>query len=52
MNKDFIKLTTFAHAEDLIHLFIGVSELHGAKVMGSLDIARRHKYLCIKSELP
>src|SRR5258708_7441279 len=37
MNLDFIKQTNFAHTQDLIHVFIGGSELHGAKVKGTDD---------------
>lgn len=37
MNLDFIKQTEFKHTEDLIHVFVGGSELHGAKVEGTDD---------------
>jgi uncharacterized protein len=37
MNLDFLKQTPFTQTEDLIHVFIGGSELHGAKVQGTDD---------------
>lgn len=37
MNLDFLKQTEFKHTEDVVHTFIGGSELHGAKVHGTDD---------------